>query len=522
MNPNRYPVLRLWWILMGCSAWFLQGCVGSSSTPSPSSSTSKGLILRIRLADGTIEKVALPSGSEETTSINDILKPFDIEDDVSIEVGQTQVEDPTTTKLSTFGLKNGSMITIKSTKTDQEKPTESRFAKLKVEKHTWDPFPDLAKDYEHAVLKMKTRRSSSKGGSYGDISQLASSLHVVEPQQEGRLKRVYMCQTSAERFYSNGVLKKTNEIIPRCGLLLGTIQRERVESGPRKARTSLSSQTSDSAYCTVAKVQAIWEPPSQPKGSNDYDATVGASLLNEKNQRILDIAENLGLVPVGWIFSYKDQRHNDDDDALPVYGLDVQTGAKLQIANMRSKQGIVEGAKFATLAMDANSGATEAFQLSDVSVQMVHENIFLLPSDNRDGKKIGSTTRHVATKNPVVVDGQQVKEIDSVLCLVNTAMLSHIGSFSGSSGSTSSIKKNGSLTKKAKTALLKALDSNDDMKLLEEMCDFNLIVALDQCLSNTEDTVELCQLVRRYSRGQKQGTTIPSKLKMRLRGVLET
>jgi hypothetical protein len=467
-----------------------------------SSPVSKGLVLRIRLADGTMEKVSVPNGSEETMTVEDILKPFDVEEGAPIQVGPTTVEDATT-PLSKLGLKNGSMITVKSTVS--QKPTESRFAALKVEKHSWDPFPDLAKDYEHAVLKIKTRRSSNKGGSYGDIAQLASSLHVVEPQQEGRFKRVYMCRNSAERFHANGILKKGAGIVSRTGLLLGTIQRERVEIGPRKARTSLSSQTSDSEFCTVAKVHAVWEPPGQK--DKNYDATLAESLL-DKNPRVLDIAESLGLVPVGWIFSYQDKRH-EDEEALPVFGLDVHTGAKLQIARMKSN-GIVDGAKFSTLAMDANIGATEAFQLSDVSVQMVHEGILVI----KDGK----STRHVATKNPVLVDGKQSNDVDSVLCLVNTAMLSHVGSFAGKTAA-SSIKKNGSLTKKAKTAILNALE--DDPKLLEELCDFNVLVALDQSLSK-EDISEICQLVRKWARGQKQGTQVTSKLKMRLKGVLET
>jgi primosomal replication protein N len=495
-HPSRRSVKLLLALFVG---YCLHVCMASSPA-------SKGLILRIRLADGTMEKVAVPSGSEETMTVDDVLKPFEIEEGASIQVGLTTVEDATT-PISKFGVKNGSMITVKSTVS--QKPTESRFAKLKVQNHSWDPFHDLAKDYEHAVLKVKTRRSSNKGGSYGDIAQLALSLHVLEPQQEGRLKRVYMCRNSAERFHANGLLKKSGGIVSRTGLLLGTIQRERVETGPRKARTSLSSQTSDSDYCTVAKVHALWEPPGQKASdaTSNYDASLAESLL-DKTRRVLDIAEYLGLVPVGWIFSYQDNR-NEDEDALPVFGLDVQTGAKLQIANMRSK-GIVDGAKFATLAMDANIGATEAFQLSDVSVQMVHESILVI--------KDGESTRHVATKNPVMVDGKQANDIDSVLCLVNTAMLSHVGSFAGKTAA-SSIKKNGSLTKKAKTAILSALE--DDSKLLEELCDLNVLVALDQSLSD-EDTAELCQVVRKWSRGLKQGTQVASKLKMRLKGVLET
>jgi hypothetical protein len=323
-----------------------------------------------------------------------------------------------------------------------------------------------------------------------------------------------MCHKSAERFQTNGFVKnnakKTQNAAPLCrvGLLLGTIQTERVEKGRRKARTSLSSQTSDADFCTVAKVQAIYEPPSQKTTTGVYDASLGQTLL-QQNPRVLVLAEHLGLIPVGWIFSYQDERHKDEE-ALPVFGLDVQTGAKLQIDNMRSR-GHSEGAKFVTLAMDANTGATEAFQLSDVSVQMVHEGM-LVASE-------GTSQRQVPTKHGVVVDGKEIKELDSVLCLVNTAMLSHAGSYAGKTAA-SSVKKNGSLTTKTKKALMSAL-KEDDRRLLEELCDLNTLLALDQSVSN-EDTEEWCQLVRKWARGQKEGTQVNGKLKMRLQGVLET
>jgi hypothetical protein len=118
----------------------------------------------------------------------------------------------------------------------------------------------------------------------------------------------------------------------------------------------------------------------------------------------------------------------------------------------------------------------------------------------------------------VLVDGKEVKKLDSVLCLVNTAMLPHVGSYSGKSA-TSAVKKNGSLTNKTKKALLAAVDN--DASLLEELSDFNTLLALDQTLSKA-DSEELCQLVRKWVRGQKRGTLVTPKLKMQLRSILET
>lgn len=468
------------------------------------SSASNGMIIRIRLGDGSMEKVQVPTGAEESMTVSEILGPFSVPDGSSIQAGNSKVEDATSSTLAGLGLKHGSIITI--TSPTVQKPTESRFSQLIPDSNVWDPFPDLAKDYKQALLKTKTRRSSQNGMSFADIARLQSSLHTVDPQPEGSLKRVYMCKQSAARFQSNGILAKQKGIQVRVGLLLGTIQTERVEKTPKKARTSLSSQASDTEYCTVAKVQAVWEPPGQKPTNMVYDTDIGANLLGS-NPRVLEIATHLGLVPVGWMFSYQNNRH-EDDDALPIHGTDIQTGASLQIANMKSRLGRSEGAKFVTLAMDANSGATEAFQLSDVTVQMVAEG--LLATDDKN-------SRHVPTKHAVLVDGKEVKKLDSVLCLVNTGLLPHVGSYCKSA--TSSVKKNGSLTNKTKKALLAAVDN--DASLLEELSDFNTLLALDQTLSKA-DSAELCQLVRKWVRGQKQGTLVTPKLKMLLRSILET
>jgi hypothetical protein len=479
------------------------------------SSSNGGIILRIRLGDGTMEKVQVPPDEEDRLTLHQILSSLSVEEGSSnIQVGsQTMTTEDSSSTVSKLGLKHGSLISI--TPTNKTKPTESRFSQLKHDSNIWNPFPELAKDYEHALLKTKTRRSAQKGMSYADIARLQSSLHIVEPQKEGPLKRVSMCKISAERFHANGVGKKEGRaaaaiITPRVGLLLGTIQTERAEMKAKKARTSLSSQTSDTEYCTVAKVQALWEPQGQQQGTAVYDAATGRQLL-ESNPRVVEIAGYLGLVPVGWIFSYQENNRHENEGALPIWGVDVQTGASLQISNMRTRDR-TQGAKFVTLAMDANTGATEAFQLSDESVQMVAEGM-LVPV--LDGSKNG---RHVPTKHALLVDGKETNKLDSVLCLVNTAMLSHTGSFSGKSA-TSSVKKNGNLTTKTKKALLGALD--DDPRLLEELCDLNTILALDQTLPKA-DSEELCQLVRKWARGQKQGTLVGPKLKMQLRSILES
>jgi NPL4 family len=503
-----------------------------ASSPRPSS-----MVVRLRLADGSMEKIQISNGKEESTTLRDILETFEVSDEDTVKVGNQVVEtERGSNTLKDLGIQHGSMITVVAKDIPKSESTISRFSKAKQElssSQAWNPYPDLAKDYAQAVIKTKTRRSTQKGMSYGDIAHLQSSLHVVDPQKEGPLQRVYMCRLSAERFHDNGIVKKRGRSKPdiscRCGLLLGTIQKERVDQHrPKKARTSLSSTTSDSDYCTVAKVQAVWEPPSQSSSTDGklYDAAAGQELLT-KYPRVLEIAEQLGLVPIGWIFSYQDERLKEsdsfkkstDEDHEPqaLLGMDVATGALLQSFNMKQR-GRSEGNKFVTLAMDATTGATEAFQLSDVTVQMVHENMLenLVPPPANLSQK--NNPRTVTTKHAVLVDGREMTQLESVLCLINTAMLSHEGSFAGNTATSPVKKSNGSLTNKAKKTLLAALNS-DDRAMFEELCDFNVLMALDQSLSPS-DMDKLCALVKKWARGQKQGTTLDSKLKIQLKSIL--
>ena len=501
----------------------LFGVVSSS----PPSAPGPGMLLRVRKADGSMERILIPPGKENTISLQEALAGMltneedgeEIEDPI-IRIGSTTVQDDSQS-IATLGLKRGDLISIANRNTSKGKPKSAQQSPTKATgKKRWDPFPDLAKDFESAVIKSKARRSVQSGMSYGALADIQSSLHLIEPQPEGPLKRVYMCANSAQRFQSNCFKKAKNEFECRIGLLLGTVQKERVELKRSKSRTSLSSQTESSQYCNAAKVHALWEPPTQEPSKKKYD---GKSLIDhcdekEKDpefQRVLRIADLLGLRPIGWIFAYNDKRHKEEE-SLPVYGPDAKTGSLLQISNMK-RMGREDGSRFVTLSMDATTGATEAFQLSDVCVQMFAEDLWDM--DTKAPTNTKGSHRFVMTKHAVLVDGKELKELDTVLCLVNTAMLSHAGSFAGPTSN--SVKKSGGLTNKVKKVIVSSLDSDDDGKLLEALCDFNLLLALDKTLSS-EDMEQLCGLVKKYARGQKRGTHLDERLKLLLRSMLDS
>lgn len=478
------------------------------------------MILRVRLEDGTMERIQIPPGQESILSIKQaVSKVTSNMEGLSILFGSSPISDDSMT-LTELGLKHGSLVTLhhqkSSTSSSSSLKQKKQGAKTITKKSDrWDPFPELAKDYESAKRHTARRRSAGSGMSYGDLAKLQSSLHTVEPQPTGPFQRVYMCRKSAERFQASCLSQKTQSYHNRVGLLLGNISRERVDAAMPKARTSLSSTTDEQNYCQVVKVHAVWEPPQQKRHHYDSDALLSIPPLISAHAR--RVADWLGLSPVGWIFSYDDNR-NEDQDALPVYQSDIQEAAVLQIHNMNNV-GREEGCRFATLAMDARTGATEAFQLSDVCVQMVAEGM-IVGNDDAQEKTKKQDGRYCKTKHAILVDGKETQQLDSVLCLVNTAMLSHEGSFAGSTAG-SSVKKNGSLTNKARKAVLKAMDDDSqDASVLELLCDFSILLALDEVLDE-KDSERLCKTVQKWARGQKKGTKLDDALKLRLKSILQ-
>lgn len=523
------------------------------------------------------------------------------DDSAKIKVGNDEV-DPSKT-VSELGLRHGSLVSVVPPPRPKPTAEEKAAAALAAAKDAatksdrWDPFPSLAKSSGYSSQARRTKavsRARSGGMSYSAISDLRSSMHEVEPQNEGSVKRIYMCTTSADRFRDGchvvptkkqmkaaakaGRPKPQIETRNRCALLFGTAATERVDQKREKVRTSLSTPLYEREMCQVVKVQAVWEPPQTSKaasgkdggGRGPYDAGKLTQWDGEHQiKKALSLADKLGLTPVGWIYSYSEDRHDPssgsgsgsgsgsagegggDEDALPVYIPDAVTGALLQINNMKSSLGRDEGKKFVTLAMDSRSGSCEAFQLSDVCVQMVSEGVLTaaLPSDgkredsDKKGKKdekgskgkkaISPPGRFARTTEPIIIHNEETTEIDSVLCLVNTALLAHSGSFAGSQVELGIKRGSGALTAKSTKRILAALDGSsggagdggtgtgggNDSALLEALCDFNVLMGLSALLRPREMD-ELCVLVRKWSRGQKRGTVVGRELKLALRSVL--
>ncbi|KAL9179419.1 hypothetical protein ACHAXT_008709 [Thalassiosira profunda] len=519
-------------------------------------------VLRIRTASGPVLRVPLPN-EDASTTLSSILAAAGVEPDDAAKCqvglpGKAGGGDPDILDLSPesadaqktaaeLGLKHGSLITILPPPMDKPSKTDAASASIKEEDaDRFDPFPDLAKSTSYSAASRRSRalsRGVSRGRTYGDISRVRSTMHAVEPQSKGPLTRVYVCQVGAARFQNHCIVstpkkkqkqpsgKKRKDEKPkvenRAALLFGTINKERVDQSRKKARTSLSSIHEDDKMCEVAKVHAVWEPPGQKPTLDGkhydedcllsaYAADAEGKLTKESaTDRAIRVAGWLGLQPIGWMFSYADEDRHEDGDALPVHGRDAAVGAKLQIETMK-RRGREEGRKFVTLALDGRVGATEGFQLSDVCVQMVAEGVVAPPAVDESRQ----STRFLDLKDPVVVSGEETKRLDSVLLLVNTAMLSHVGLYSGGAGAPAggNVKRgSGALLVKTRKRILASM--NDGSGVLKELCDFDVLLALDSLLAR-EDSEKLCLLVRKYARGQKKGTALDAHLNLALQSVL--
>lgn len=460
-------------LLLGCSC-VQQLAAGSSSSPS-------SILLRVRLPDGSVERLQV-SSSELT--LKDALKPLNQPlEDLSIQSG-TESLDPSRA-LPELGIKHGALITLRSPSSATSQQTTATTTTTKEQhKQKFNPYPELAKDYSSALRRHQRQRRSSN--SFAALAELREELHVVEPQAASTVQRLYMCAPSAERFFQQSSSQQQQP-----ALLLGTLVRERKEPR-RRPKTSLSSTTEPDEMCVAAKVHAIYQ--NNKKGFYD-------------NAKARQVASWLGLRPIGWVFSYANDRHAND--GLPVHVHEILQAAQGQMQHMQQQYDPYPNA-WLTCAMDATTGATEVFQLSDVTVQMVAEDMIQSPTKNQ---------RQAHTRHPVVVQGQEVRDFDSVLCLVNTALLSHTGWYGASAAAVSA--KTGLLTKKARKALRQALATRDNSTLLSQLCSFSTLLALYEEGLSEKDCQALCRVVQKWARGQKKGTQVDEALRGRLEKLVE-
>jgi hypothetical protein len=291
----------------------------------------------------------------------------------------------------------------------------------------------------------------------------------------------------------------------------------------------------------------MWEPlqqlPSKGTGTSDVMSQLLQHFSSRETTNVIRVAQYLGLQPIGWIFSYSNDRttstNKNEDSGLPVWGSEIEIGARLQMEYMKkytlktttdTTESMVP--RFGTLAMDARTGATEAFQISDVAVQMVAEDMLAVTvsGNNMTRGNDDGLGRYVTTRHPVIVDGKETNQLDSVLCLVNVALFSHNGMFTGPVTTKISKKKRDGkfISSKIRKAILKAIDNDDETiengetasEIFEIIADFAILLALDEILIEN-DSEQLCRALYKWSRGQKKSVKLDRQLKDALRRALD-
>jgi hypothetical protein len=82
-----------------------------------------------------------------------------------------------------------------------------------------------------------------------------------------------------------------------------------------------------------------------------------------------------------------------------------------------------------------------------------------------------------------------------------------------------SVKKGGGLSAKKKKILLEKIDAGDDSDLVEELCDFSALMALDKCMDK-KDMEIICNLVNKYSKGQRKSLEVDRSLKLVIQNIV--
>mmetsp|Transcript_13143 Transcript_13143/g.17184 ORF Transcript_13143/g.17184 Transcript_13143/m.17184 type:complete len:479 (+) Transcript_13143:130-1566(+) len=448
------------------------------------------MTLRFRTKNGSIVRVTT-DGNE---SLSDVLKRSEcdnVDEGYSWSIGGGPSLDVEASVKDLPGVKNGSLISITSNK---EKGSSAGLKRKIVSKESnseskrgvWQPFPDLSKpNYLRLVRQARARANMKNAMNYADLENISSSLHRVEPQTEGRVKRIYLCSECAKKFQAQAV-KKKNSSGQTFALLFGTSHKEREKQG-KIARTSLSTTTDSNKMCEVTKVQALYMLPS-------------FSIFDDDVDRAINLAKKLGLHIVGCIYSYDKNIRSEEE---MVYSSDILKVAKLQCDSMRTRR----ISNFVFLSMEAQSGATEAFQLSDLSVQMYFEDILKIANGDSE------SPTQMQTSAPIMMDGKEVNEFDVILCLINTALLSHTGNFWSRNIASSK------LTPKVKARLLKKLDKNVDNEFVDDLRDFSLLLALENNLDrgHMESLLEVV-----LKRSQLRNVSLDKDLKALLSEVFAT
>ena len=504
-------------ILMFLLTWLCSHTLIHSSSPVGSS-----IVLRLRDTDGSMHRISVPTSQSETITLDQIVSDFDPSAQKLLCFHQKLPTTKTDTatipldrnqSISQLNLQHGSLIQLVATATASSDTPPSPSLQ-----HTpaFDPFPHLSK---RKNIK-SSRRHFSPRTSFNSLSRLeqlrSHTMHTLSTvklsQESSKVSSVYMCANVAQRFLQSWATTSSassNNSIPMA-LLLGTI--DPVNSSTR------------SVY-----IHALWIPPPlyqeiipsilwNPQSISEKDDSAKIKKCLSEYNRMVQLASTLGLQVVGWIYAHDDTLPQQQK-LVPFQGIYLQYAAWGQIYTM--KQNLISDT-FLTLTMNRISGSTEAFQVHDECVQMFAEGLIHLTTNtnNNNNPLQDSNNNHMLTTlEPICIDGKETQELDSIFVCKNTAILKHVGTFSGRGDEKSPVDLHGKLNPWGCNKIQKVLEMDNDSSLIQNLCDFQLLLALDRLVSK-KDQMELVFMVQEYVRRGYCETRLGTRLKLVLEHVV--
>lgn len=238
-----------------------------------------------------------------------------------------------------------------------------------------------------------------------------------------------------------------------------------------------------------AQVHALYEPPQS-------HIPFGVQFTSDKYEKVVhEIGSALGLVPVGWVIAklpVNDVKYGGD---VLMSGAEVKQAAKLQWLYKQPNL----YSQFVSLIVEYNSSAVEphAYQISDVGVALVHDNVLGDATDhNLLAVRTPRTKEMIATvvyKDRPLIPGESTSEFlpDELLVKVIVSAPKQKESILYSHN----FPSNALHTQVLDTYIQSYLSDNSKLPLLQRLSDLNLLIALVQYIGKST-VLEICTYIK--------------------------
>lgn len=310
---------------------------------------------------------------------------------------------------------------------------------------------DMEREVKPAYVKSEFE--TRPFGAHMNMEMLSAMQTRIERQEEPTISAVSFDRNSANMFqaYSMSALGFS---IKRAGIIYGTVDEE-----------------------GNVMADVIYEPPQQ--GSAE---SVVIERGTEEEQKAEELAGYLGLKKVGWIFS----RSTAERDFI------MSTEEVCQMADFMNEIGDFAVTVVVALA-DSDEGQYvhfEAFQCSQQAAKLQKEGWFRTDIDMTTGFAKMVDPREPQKKEPIVVAGKDVDEVDNDFFLCTVKILDH------ESGYLADFPIENRLDRAQSKSELKAhLKKHAARPYVERLSDFHLLLWLSKSILDSSDVALIADAV---------------------------